>query len=60
MASDKMEIGQASQADLAADMEQHRATYANFFRILVYAISGLALLMLILFLALGERGSYPV
>jgi LPS O-antigen subunit length determinant protein (WzzB/FepE family) len=60
MASDKMEIGQASQADLAADMEQHRTTYAGFFRIIVYAIAGLALLLLILFLALGERGTFSV
>ena len=60
MVSDKLEVGQASQADLAADMEHYRATYGNFFRIIVYSTMALAVLMLILFAALKERGSFPV
>ena len=53
-----MEVGKASQADLAADMEHHRETYGNFFKILVYSIVGLAVLLAILFLALSESGTY--
>jgi len=59
MASDKMEVAKATQADLAADMEYHRETYGNFFKIIVYSVAGLAVLLLILFLALGERGTFP-
>jgi hypothetical protein len=58
MANEKMEVARASQADLAADMEKHRQTYGSFFRIIAYSIAGLAILLLILFLALGERGTY--
>lgn len=58
MASNNTEVGQASQADLAADMEHHRETYGGFFRILVYSSAGLAILLVILFLALSESGTY--
>ena len=55
--SDEIEISKATAADLSADMEYHRATLANFVKLLVYSIAGFALVLLVLFLALKDRGT---
>ncbi len=60
MASDEMEVSKAGPADLAADMEHHRATYARFFKIIVYSVALLAALLITLFVTLKESGSFPV
>ena len=52
MASE-IEVPTASAADLAADMEAHRSTYASFFDMLKWSIVGLAILLTILFFALN-------
>jgi hypothetical protein len=52
MASE-IEVSKASAADLAADMEYHRATWSRFFRGGFYAAAALAVLLLILFLTLN-------
>lgn len=44
MASE-IEIADATQADIAADMEHHRATYGRFFALLKYSIIGLAIIV---------------
>jgi len=48
MASE-MELSTASAADIAADMEAHRTTYASFFNLLKWTIVGFAIVLTILF-----------
>jgi hypothetical protein len=47
------EVTTASAADIAADMETHRATYRGFFNFLKYGIVGIAVLLAILFFTLN-------
>lgn len=49
----EIEISKASAADLAADMEHHRATWSRFFRYSFYCAGAIGVLLLILFLALN-------
>jgi Bacterial aa3 type cytochrome c oxidase subunit IV len=49
----ELEISTATAADLAADMEHHRDTYAGFFNMLKYGIVFMAVLLTILFFALN-------
>ncbi len=49
----EIEISTANPADLAADMEHHRATWARFVRTAFYVAGALGVLLLILFLALN-------
>ncbi|MHA1559622.1 MAG: aa3-type cytochrome c oxidase subunit IV [Alphaproteobacteria bacterium] len=52
MASE-MELSTASAADLVADMEAHRSTYAGFFNLLKWSVVGFAIVLTILFFALN-------
>lgn len=45
----EVEVSEASPADVAADMEAHRATYGRFFNLLKWAIVGVAVILVILF-----------
>ena len=49
----EIEVSTASPADIAADMDSHRAMYAGFFNLLKYAIVGTAIVLAILFFALN-------
>ncbi len=53
MASGPTEISSASAADIAADMENHRATYRGFFAAGKYVIVFVAIVLAILFFALN-------
>ncbi len=55
--SDEIEVSKATAADLSADMEHHRATLSNFLKLIAYSGIALAVLLLILFLALKDRGT---
>ena len=47
----KVEVGLATQADVAADMEYHRETYGRFFGLLKWSLVGVAAILAILFFA---------
>ncbi|MGV8840268.1 MAG: aa3-type cytochrome c oxidase subunit IV [Bauldia sp.] len=47
------EIGTASAADIAADVESHRRTYRGFLRLLTFASAGMAVVLVIVFLLLN-------
>lgn len=47
----EVEVGHATPADVAADMEQHRATYGRFFNLLKWSIIGVTVILAILFFA---------
>lgn len=49
----ELEISNATAADIAADMEHHRETYAGFFNWIKYAIIGVSILLAILFFTLN-------
>lgn len=53
MASGPTEVSSASAADIAADMEHHRATYRGFFNLSKYLIVFVAIVLAILFFALN-------
>ena len=55
--SEEIEVAKATAADLSADMEHHRATLANFVKLIAYSVTAFAILLLILFLALKDRGT---
>jgi hypothetical protein len=45
----EIELTKATPADLAADMEHHRHTYARFMNILRYSVVGAAIPLIFLF-----------
>ncbi len=47
------EVSTASSADIAADVEHHRATYSRFFELIKYTSAGIAVVLAILFFALN-------
>lgn len=47
------EVGTASAADIAADMERHRTTYRGFIRLLTWASAGAAVALIVVFLLLN-------
>ena len=49
----QIEVSTATAADVAADMEAHRATYRGFFNLSKYAIVGVAIILAILFFTLN-------
>lgn len=49
----EIEIAEATPADIAADMEAHRATYLSFFNLLKWSIVAIAIVLTILFFALN-------
>jgi hypothetical protein len=48
-----IEVSQSTAADIAADMEHHRDTYAGFFNILKYSIVVIAIVLALLFFTLN-------
>ena len=52
MASE-IEVSTASPADIAADMEHHRATYTGFFNLGKWSAVAIAIVLAILFFALN-------
>ncbi len=53
MASGPTEISTASAADIAADMEHHRATYRGMFNFAKYVIAFIIVVLAIMFFALN-------
>lgn len=49
MASKQTEISTATPADVAADMEHHRATYGRFFNLLKWTLGVIIVVLAILF-----------
>lgn len=49
MASKQLEISKATPADVAADMEHHRATYGRFFNLLKWTLVVIIAVLAILF-----------
>jgi len=47
----ELKIGEASRADVAADIDYHRVTYGRFFGLLKWTIIGVAVILAILFFA---------
>ncbi len=52
MAAHQMQVASASPADLAADMENHRQSYAGFLKLLKNICIGSAAILVFLFFVL--------